>query len=487
MYNIPQFINNNLLNSVFSNFYSYISNLANPFDLRYSVFNYANMMEHLNDSICDFALLLLKDAIENIDSQWRNRPDRTSRYYVKQTRSRTIITLFGVLTYTRTIYIDRDTNQSYCHVDSLLGLSPAIKYDPCVRAKAAELYSFHNSMLKVGRILGEQIFCRFSTSKDGNDYAIPRQTIQSFILDFNFISTSFHKKKDTPSILYIMADEKWIPLQEHNSDGKPTKLMSRAVIIFEDCVNEYKSSKLGLKQRHKLIGKTRVFGTDNDIWLNVEDALMQLYDLDKVKHIHIMGDGANWIKSGVDALTNSSYSTDFTLDSFHLNQALLRITNDDDERDALRNAIYELKSRSTFKNACTGLIELYPEREHSIEANKNYILNNWIPIMRRIEEISMPCAMESSICHDICNSFTSVPKGYVTNNLRIYLQNRMHYLNGAQMLSLFLSAYDKKKEDNQDIDLSESYYYSSTSSSSSYRKPDFVKNFGSRINLFKSF
>lgn len=180
---------------------------------------------------------------------------------------------------------------------------------------------------------------------------------------------------------------------------------------------------------------------------------MQLYDLDKVKHIHIMGDGANWIKSGVDALTNSSYSTDFTLDSFHLNQALLRITNDDDERDALRNAIYELKSRSTFKNACTGLIELYPDRELSIETNKNYILNNWISIMRRIEEISMPCAMESSICHDICNSFTSVPKGYVTNNLRIYLQNRMHYLNGAQMLSLFLSAYDKKKEDNQDIDL----------------------------------
>lgn len=58
MYNIPQFINNNLLNSVFSNFYSYISNLANPFDLRYSVFNYANMMEHLNDSIRAMSLII---------------------------------------------------------------------------------------------------------------------------------------------------------------------------------------------------------------------------------------------------------------------------------------------------------------------------------------------------------------------------------------------------------------------------------------------
>jgi len=487
MYNISQIITNDLLNSVFSNFYSYISNLANPFDLRYSVFNYAHMVETLNDAIYNFALLLLKDAIEKIDSDWRNRPDRVSRYYVKQTRSRTIITLFGVLTYTRTIYIDRHTNESYCHVDSLLGLSAGIKYDPCVRAKAAELYSYHNSMLKVGRILGEQIFCRFSTSKDGNDYAIPRQTIQSFILDFNFISTSFHKMKNTPNILYIMADEKWIPLQERNSEGKPTKLMSRAVIIFEDCINEYKSSNLGLKQRHKLIGKTRVFGSDNDIWLKVEDALMQLYDLDNVKHIHLMGDGASWIKSGVDALSNATYSTDFTLDAFHLNQALLRITNDNEERDALRNSIYELKSRSVFKNACTALRELYPEREQTIESNMNYILNNWVPIMSRIERVSMPCAMESSICHDICNTFTSVPKAYKSKSLRIYLQNRMHYLNGTSMIPLFLHAYDKKKEDDSDIDLSDSYHYSSASSSSSYQQLDFVKNFGSRSNIFNSY
>lgn len=475
MYNISQFINNNLLNSIFSNFYSYISNLANPFNLRYSVFNYADLTETLNDSIRTFALHLLKEAIETIDSQWRNRPDRVSRYYVKQTRTRTIITLFGELTYTRTIYIDRHTNQSYCHVDTLLGLSCGIKYDPCVRAKAAELYSFHNSMIKVGRILGDQIFCNFSTTKQAKDYAIPRQSIQRFLLEFGCIKTSFAKKKHTPKILYIMADEKWISTQEHTVDEKTKKLMNRAVVIFEDCENEYQNSSLGRKQRHRLTNKTRIFGTASDIWERVEDALSQLYDINEVEEIHIMGDGALWIKGGVNELTNSNYKVDFTLDSFHLNQTLLRIENNEEIRKLLWETIYIEKDKKLFKDLCSALKTDNPNRDESIEKNMKYILNNWKAIMKRVDEISMPCAMEGAISHDICNPFTSVPKAYMPNNFEVYNQNRMHFLNGAHMLHLFLSAFDKKEDDTMEVDLTESYFYSSTSSSSSYKQPYFLK------------
>lgn len=475
MYNITQLINDNLLNSIFSNFYSYVSNLAHPFDLRYSVFNYSDVTESLNDSIRTLALLLLKEAIEKIDVEWRYRPDRCSRYYVKQTRSRTIITLFGSLTYTRTSYMDRHTKESYCHVDSLLGLSAGITYDPCVRAKAAELYSFHNSMIKVGRILGDQIFCMFSTTKDAKEYAIPRQTIQTFLLEFGCIKTSFTKRNHTPKQLYIMADEKWIPTQERDSNGTVKKVMNHAVIIFEDCENEYKKSGLGLRQRHRLTNKTRVFGTEHDIWEKVEDALYQLYDLEAVEEIHIMGDGANWIKGGCEKLSNSTYTVDFTLDAFHLHQALVRIENNKEIRTLLWETIYIENDKKYFKQLCNELIQDNPSKEVTIRKNMNYILNHWRCIMRRVNKVTMPCAMEGAISHDICNTFTSVPKAYMPESFNIYNQNRMHFLNGAHMLHMFLTAYDKKEDDCMEVDLSDSYSYSSSSVSSSYQQPYFLK------------
>lgn len=485
MTNITHINPKELLTSFFSNFYSNVDQLAFPLETNFTVFNFANMMESLNDDIYSFALILLQHAIKEIDDNWRNRPDRTSTYYVQQYRPRTIITLFGELTYDRTIYSVKATGESYCHVDSMLGLLPHIKYDPCGRAKAAELYSFHNSMLKVGRIIGDQIFCNFSTKRCGKDDAIPRQTIPQFLLDFGMITTSFAKRKETPNHLYIMADEKWIPTQDHDKNGKPKKLMDKAVVIFEECENAYNSSKNGRKQRHKLTNKTRILGTERDIWKRVEEALYQMYDVEKIEFITIMGDGANWIKAGASELTNASYSTEFVLDSFHLNQALLRIEHDKEIRQGLRDSIYELKDKSIFKNACFGLIHMHPEKEAVIQRNMNYILNHWTSIMKRVNECSMPCAMEGAISHDICNSFTSVPKAYMPHNFEIYNRNRMHYLNGVPMLPMLLSAYDKKEDECVEVDLSESYFYHPTSNSSSYEQPRFLKELGQLQNTIK--
>lgn len=109
-----------------------------------------------------------------------------------------------------------------------------------------------------------------------------------------------------------------------------------------------------------------------------------------------------------------------------------------------------------------------------IKTNMNYILNHWVYIMRRVDKVSMPCAMEGAISHDIANLFTSVPKAYVENNLKIYINNRQHYLNGAQLTNLFLQSFDTKPNDDNIIDLTDKFVYKSKSTSSDYIQPKFI-------------
>lgn len=462
----------NLYQSAFNSYFKCLDQIAFPLTNTPSTFNYASLVENLSSSIRMFALQILRKSLEEIDTKYRCRPGRVQSYYVKNTRERTIITIFGELTYKRTTYINRIDASMYCHVDSVLGLTPYIRYAPCVRAKIASLYADSNSMIKVGRIIGSEIFCPFSTDKFANDYAIPRQSVHNIIKGLGKITTSFKRKETTPSSLYIMADEKFIPEQDGDS-STPSRIMNKAVVIFENCENTYSTSNT----RHRLVGKTRILSTSQNIWKDVEQALYELYDVDCIDTIEIMGDGASWIRQGVEELSHANYTTKFSLDSFHLNQALLRITNDKETRRSLHDLVYIEQDKKLFIAAVESLANKENANTERILENMKYIRNQWEAIMRRVNEVSMPCAMEGAISHDICNTFTSVPKAYSRENLPIYIQNRQHYLNGTNMIHLFLSAMDHKKDDETEVNLRDQYILSERSSSSDYKQPHFLKNF----------
>ena len=131
--------------------------------------------------------------------------------------------------------------------------------------------------------------------------------------------------------------------------------MCKEVVIFEDIENIYEKSHLGLSQRRRLVAKTRIMALEGKIWERVEAAIYQLYDTEKIKLIEIMGDGANWIKAGASELTNSNYEVKYSLDSFHLNQALLRIAPDKEDRQALIDLIYYEYDKKGFLTACNSL------------------------------------------------------------------------------------------------------------------------------------
>lgn len=195
---------------------------------------------------------------------------------MKCKRPRTLITPFGRVNINRTIYLDRLTGKTYCHVDSKLGLPKYDRYDPCIKSMLVALYADHNSMIKVGKIIGERIGNDYSLN-DNKSFTISRQTVYNSIRNAKMFGVSVYSK-ETPDTLYIMADEKYV----HLNTGK--NKMVKSAVIFEGIQ--------GTKRR-TLINKHHVMSMRELFWESVADVLHERYDIDKIRRLFFIGDGAN--------------------------------------------------------------------------------------------------------------------------------------------------------------------------------------------------
>lgn len=443
-----------------------LSLLNAPFVSQFSHLDYGMMFTNLNEWIRKFTLNCLKSSIEKADMEFRNSPNRVRRYYVKQTRPRTIITVLGELTYTRTEYIDRSTGLPYIYIDRKLCLYPKQRYDCCVEAKAKELYADHNSMIKVGKILGEMVHSHFSLNPNRKYFHISRQTIFNLLHRVEKISTVPDAVNNTPDTLFIMADEKYIHLQgehkENESDEekkKKHKQMVKMAICFEG--NHHLYTKNGEPtKRHELVNKfiyASCKGDRDRFWDNFLEKISHKYDLSKVKKIYILGDGANWIKNAVMNLSYPGTSVTFALDKFHAAQATNRMTTDDLYRELLTFYLYQ-NQREDFDVLADIIKKEKIESNKSLDLfsqNLDYLHNNWKAFQVMVREVKIGCAMEQAISHVLASPFASVPKSYGKHNLPIYLDSRIHLKNNEDLLLMHLKALDIQPKKGSEVVLNE--------------------------------
>jgi len=118
-----------------------------------------------------------------------------------------------------------------------------------------------------------------------------------------------------------------------------------------------------------------VSGKDTDeFWLKAADLIYRDYELKDMKRIYIHGDGANWIKEGIDWLPESK----LVLDKFHLNKAIMEAMARQPEK---RRDIYRAINTSDlnfFKKITTEMAKCASrERERKMIADfRRYITNN---------------------------------------------------------------------------------------------------------------
>lgn len=435
---LSQNYNNLLKNMIFNIFTTNLKQKLDTLDNTTNVFNYVELLSNLDESLCFIARESLVTLFESLDKEYSNSLDRKRKYDIKSHHSRTILTIFGEITFTRTFYQSKLDHKLYCFIDRYLGLHKYDYFDPYIKSLVVH-YAAYNSYPETAKYINDLIGNRVSIH--AKTKYLSRQSIRNILLSSITSEASNNFKENTPEALHIIADEKWIHTQ--NNDNKD--VMEKSIVLFENIKD------------HKLHNKQIFASLDSSFLDNCLDYIYNTYDIDKLKYIYVMGDGAKWIKS---LRTHFNFTSNIHvvcgLDKFHFKQAVHHLCLDNDLENIITGYVLHKKKKS-FIECCDCLINSYPHRKDTIEAKREYILNNWANI-NNLYKYNLSCPMESQISHNIAAFFTSRPKGYSIKMINKLTKLRLLYKNHHNIKELYLNNFNSnttlsmnKKQLNIDI------------------------------------
>jgi len=399
--------------------------------------NYIHIIKNIDNFTFDIAQSLFQELFLIVDDQFMKSDYRKKYYESEGFKTRSLWTCFGWITIKRRIYRHNVNKSYYIHADRYYGLPKREKYDPYVCSLIVDAISDNNSMIKVGRQIGEFIDKKVSIDNIKNE--ISRQQVKNIIKKASKRNIEEELiELDTPENVYVMADEKWV----HNQREEDNKTMVKSVIVFDNKVNT--SKQKAKKVRSKLINKHVISGIKSEIWQDTLSYIDYVYDEDKLKNIYILGDGAAWIKSGIKELKfNKNIKVTYCSDKFHPKLAICNITKDEFERKILTDYMIN-NIKKGFKSVCVALSVKYNNNSETILEKMNYILNNWYYIQNSYKKCMIGCSMESHISHIYASLYTSIPKGYKIDTLKFLIKLRDLKENKQNIRLLYLDTYKDK-------------------------------------------
>lgn len=411
-----------LIEEVFKN--CLINNLDYYFSNKtdFNVSSYINLLTTFDTTLCSCFKDALIGLLEEIDKIYCNSIERKRKYHIKQRRSRTILTIFGEITYYRYYYTSKLDDSCYCHLDRILGLQKYDYFDPYIKAEILDYVSEHNyseTAKHINNLIGNRI------NIEVKEEYINRQTVRNVILK-SILSKPKYKQINNVETIYIMADEKWIPTQ--NNERK--KIMQKSIVIFDGFNANGK--------RKSLNNKTTFSGTGEKFIYDAIDYIENTYSSSELKTMYLMGDGALWI----DRLKYYfNYNKDVkiiqALDHFHFKQCLWRIKPEQEVYDALLECVRK-NNKKEFKQLVDEIIYLVPDRKDKIDEYKKYIIDHWNVILN-IFKHNLSCPMESQISHTFASYFTSRPKAYSKNTIPKLINLRLLKKNNYNIKKLFFN------------------------------------------------
>ena len=440
---------NELTNWLYETYKERLDDYSRPNPSVGSTYDFLAFMETISIYGEEFIRRFIVAFLEQMDLNFRGSLDRVKNYYVKQTRLRTIVTMYGEITFKRTEYISRLDKKPYIYIDSKLHLDSRMRYAPDVRAKIYSNFADCKSMTEVGRNIGDMIIAKYHNGSP-KDFAIPRQTVQRILKSTKEVRILSDTKKDI-DILNIMLDEKWIPGQHNpNNDNENKAIMTKVATMYEGYTKASKSPT----KRNILEGCTYYSSYQKEFADELIELIDSKYNIDSIKTINFMGDGASWIKEVGNTLKFPNTKIRVGLCRFHTGKALDKITRDDEIYDKAYDYLIH-KNTKEFNQLIKALKENEPSKADKIQTNTDYLIKHINEIIT-MNKLKVPCAMEQVISHHLASQFTCVAKAYSPNNINYYAANRDAYRNGYNMKLIYARANDLKKEDEDVIKINKS-------------------------------
>ena len=426
--------------SLFNSFVNHLNNILNNnlflYELEHNISNSTNTLN----------LDILRNILEYLDLEYKNSKERKEKYYVQQTRERTLITSLGLITFNKTYYKSKNKINGkyvyYSYLEDCLGI------DKWAKMSLSCEVNLINNALDNGMT--------WASINTIPNYSISRQTISTKIKNINFNYFESIVKKETPKILYIEADEVHANLQSRN---KGTKNKIVPVILTHEGHKEDFVKKKELKNTHYIASS--ILKTDK-LWEETYKYLDTVYDLNKVDKIFLSSDGGSWITGYDIAFPNII----FFLDKFHYRKALNYIFKKEPNITSIADNYLRSKMINEFKILVKTQYKLYPDQKNEMIKKQNYLINHIDGIINQNHpDYKCPCSMEGHISNKYAKFITSRPHSYSKDGLE----------NITQLLTMKANK----------IRLTEEIYYKFKTGESTYKKLNlekFISNFRNQAN-----
>lgn len=371
--------------------------------------NFSDMTTRLEQDFRKTAALVAKEIVENLDQAIKVSKARKKDWYVERNDDeKTLSTVLGEITFKRTYYTHKQTGAYAYLSDDQIGITPHERMDLGLKARIMD----HATSMSYQKTIDSLSYSGITSKTTVMNVVRADEPIPNEAAEIS------ERKASTPSVLYIEADEDHVALQK----GKST--ITKIVYVHE-------GRKPLSRNRHKLINK-RYFTalSDNEsLWLDVADYLEETYDMEKVGTVYLSGDGASWIKEGINWIPKSKY----VLDRFHLSKYIRTATaHMDHVRIPLTRYVHKGMKRAV-KDLFQVMLKETPSesKKASIRMTRTYILNNWDGIQRQKALDYVGCSAEGHVSHVFSDRLSSRPMGWSKDGLVHMSSMRIFSRNGG--------------------------------------------------------
>ncbi|MBE4704133.1 Mbov_0401 family ICE element transposase-like protein [Spiroplasma platyhelix] len=394
--------------------------------------NHLNFYEKQNKKIFNYALLQLKQEYENKDKEIFNSNWRKENGYIPHgVRKRTLITIFGKVTYKRHRYLI--WNKNHYQFTYLSDIALGIKKYQRV---TTHLHIKILSLIAQGKRYQDILDC-FPTAN------LTINTISNLINRTKIDSLDeIIAKKVTPikldKYLYVNIDDTFLNLKENN---KKQQFRIRVVLFHTGYdLEKSKDNKKILKN-----SKIYVFLTKKEERINtkaffekIQKIASNFYSNSKQTKVIISGDGAPWIRNSQKYWPNSVY----ILDRFHTVRKIRQLFNPNNRN---LQPIYETLRFLFFNGDYQAMIQTLSDlwfhdnyKNLKLKQLKYYLINNEKSqgISNQNQNFNIGCNIESTISHHVKSLLGYGSKAFSKNTYLKILTLHIADFNGININEL---------------------------------------------------
>ncbi|XCP83615.1 ISLre2 family transposase [Roseburia hominis] len=405
---------------------------------------HGKFVQEVRDIVLRLGIDIVKEAFEDMDMILRESAKRRLRWEIVKKDSTALLTTLGNVRYSKTLYRNKETEESCYLLDRLMGMEPYARMTDDAEAAILE-EAVETTYQKAGHnaCISEEFVSKKTSMNKVHELEFP---------EFN---PALVQEKRVLRYLYIDADEGHIPLQYINKKGDIVEdsrnyVEPRLVYVYEGVDPDSKGSSILINPRY--FGG--IYEGTQDIeclWNEIYTYIDAVYDIEQIEKIYVNSDAAQWIKNGIDYLPKAEH----VLDEYHLKQYLKQavycVEDADDYYTNLYLAIKDGDKRELrtllkeINKSVYGASEVFDDKKELMERSHAFLINNFEAAHRRLDGGGgiVGSSTEPHVSHVFAYRMSMKPMAWSKKGVDKMSRLLIYNYNQGDMLSLV--RYQKQK------------------------------------------